>query len=132
MLERANATSPTNAPPTGPCALGPDRSPLPRLAYAPAEVATIVGLSRSKVMQLLADGDIPSVKIDRSRRVLHADLVAWLDALRHAVPRIEPDPELGRDAVPGIEPVREVYLPRTPTSPRPPSADGAQLRGTLS
>lgn len=55
---------------------------LARLAYAPAEVAAIVGLSRSKVMQLLADGIIPSVKIDRSRRVLHDDVVAWLDSLR--------------------------------------------------
>lgn len=54
----------------------------PRLAYAPAEVATAVGLSRSKVMALVADGIIPSVKIDRSRRVLHDDLVAWLEGLR--------------------------------------------------
>lgn len=55
---------------------------LPRLAYAPAEVATVLGLSRSKVMALLGDGTIPSVKIDRSRRVLHTDLVAWLEGLR--------------------------------------------------
>lgn len=33
-------------------------------------------------MALIAGGLIPSVKIDRSRRVLHEDLVAWLESLR--------------------------------------------------
>lgn len=55
-----------------------------RLAYAPAEVAAIVGLSRSKVMALIASGEIPSLKVGRARRVLHSDVVAWLDSLKHS------------------------------------------------
>lgn len=54
-----------------------------RLAYSPAEVAAIVGLSRSKVMALIGSGEIPSLKVGRARRVLHTDVVAWLDSLKH-------------------------------------------------
>lgn len=53
-----------------------------RLAYPPAEVAALVGLSRSKVMALLASSEIPSVKVGRARRILHTDVVAWLDGLK--------------------------------------------------
>lgn len=53
-----------------------------RLAYPPAEVAQLLGLGRSKTLALIADGTIPSVKIDRARRILHADLVAYIESLR--------------------------------------------------
>lgn len=53
-----------------------------RLAYPPAEVAHLLGLGRSKTLALIADGTIPSVKIDRARRILHADLVAYIESLR--------------------------------------------------
>lgn len=52
-----------------------------RLAYAPAEVADMLGLSRSKVMALVADGTIPSLRIDRCRRIRHDEIVAYLDRL---------------------------------------------------
>lgn len=55
---------------------------LHRLAYPPAEVAQLLGLGRSKTLALIAAGTIPSVKIDRARRVLHSDLVAYVDSLR--------------------------------------------------
>ncbi len=57
-------------------------APQQRLAYPPAEVAQLLGLGRSKTLALIADGSIPSVKIDRSRRVLHADLVVYVESLR--------------------------------------------------
>lgn len=56
-------------------------APPTRLAYPPVEVAGLLGLSRSKVMALVADGTIPSLKIDRSRRIRHEDVVAYLDRL---------------------------------------------------
>lgn len=59
-------------------------APPHRLAYPPAEVAQLLGLGRSKTLALIADGTIPSVKIDRARRILHADLVAYVESLRRA------------------------------------------------
>ncbi len=53
-----------------------------RLTYRPAEVAQLLGLGRSKTLALIADGTIPSVKIDRARLVLHTDLVAYVESLR--------------------------------------------------
>jgi excisionase family DNA binding protein len=47
-------------------------------------VAQLLGLGRSKTLALIADGTIPSVKIDRARRILHADLVAYVESLRRA------------------------------------------------
>lgn len=58
--------------------------PPARLAYAPAEVAGLLGLGRSKTMALIADGAIPSVKIGRCRRIRHDDVVAYLDRLAAA------------------------------------------------
>lgn len=52
-----------------------------RLAYPPAEVAQLLGLSKAKVYELLARGAIPSVKIDNSRRILHDALVDYLHSL---------------------------------------------------
>lgn len=52
-----------------------------RLAYKPAEAADLLDMSRSKLYELLASGEIKSLKIDRSRRVRHDELVAYLDRL---------------------------------------------------
>lgn len=57
-----------------------------RLAYPPSEVAQLLGLGRSKTLALVADGTIPSVKIDRARRILHSDLVAYVESLRVECP----------------------------------------------
>ena len=65
-----------------------------RLAYPPAEVAQLLGLGRSKTLALIADGTIPSVKIDRARRILHTDLVAYIDSLREDARRTGP-PDAG-------------------------------------
>lgn len=34
-----------------------------RLAYRPTEVAAVIGLSRSKVYELIARGEIPSIRL---------------------------------------------------------------------
>lgn len=49
------------------------------------DVVEITGLSRSKVAELVARREIPSVSIGRARRVLPEDLEAWLRSNRQAV-----------------------------------------------
>ena len=45
-----------------------------RLLFRVPEVAVFLNVSRSKVYELLASGDLPSVKIDRTRLVRGSDL----------------------------------------------------------
>ena len=40
-----------------------------KLLYTPVEVAHALGISRSAIYVLMANGDIPSVRIGASRRV---------------------------------------------------------------
>lgn len=42
------------------------------------QVCRIVNLGRSKVFELILTGQIPSISIGRSRRVLREDLMAWV------------------------------------------------------
>jgi excisionase family DNA binding protein len=46
------------------------------------EVAVRLGLSRAKVYQLMANGDLPSVKVGGCRRVRSEDLRAFTKDLR--------------------------------------------------
>ena len=55
-----------------------------KLLYRVDEVCEILGLSRSKVYELVANGDIPMLKIGRSARVSRAALEKWLNSLREA------------------------------------------------
>lgn len=51
-----------------------------RLLLRPSEVAIALSLGRAKTYELIAKGDIPSVRFGRSVRV-RADLLAeWIDA----------------------------------------------------
>ena len=52
--------------------------PPARLAYSPSEAAELLGLSRARVYELMASGDLPSLRIGRSRRIRHEALVAFL------------------------------------------------------
>ena len=81
--------------PTDPLALRADPAP-PRLAYPPAEVAQLLGLGRSKTLALIADGTIPSIKIDRARRILHSDLVGYVESLRDASDKPRPSPGISQ------------------------------------
>ncbi len=49
-----------------------------RLAYRPAEVGEAIGVSRSKAYELIAAGEIPSVKVGGCVRVPVAALQAWI------------------------------------------------------
>ena len=55
-----------------------------RLLYRVPEVALILNISRSKVYELFASGELESVKIDRIRLVRSSDLLAHVDQL-HSV-----------------------------------------------
>ena len=46
------------------------------------QVCRILNLGRSKVFELLASQQIPSISIGRSRRVLRADLMEWIEKQR--------------------------------------------------
>jgi excisionase family DNA binding protein len=52
-----------------------------RLLYRVSEVALILNISRSKVCELFASGELESVKIDRIRLVRSSDLRAYVDQL---------------------------------------------------
>jgi excisionase family DNA binding protein len=52
------------------------------LAYKPQHAAEQIGCSRAFIYRLMERGELPSVKIGASRRILHDDLVAFLKAHR--------------------------------------------------
>jgi len=52
--------------------------------YTPTQVSAILQLSRTKTYQLISSGDLPSVRIGRSRRVVHDDLDSFVDRCRTA------------------------------------------------
>lgn len=45
----------------------------------PAEAADAIGISRSKIYELIASGSIPSVSVGKSRRVPVGALREWID-----------------------------------------------------
>jgi len=55
-----------------------------QLLLTPADVAQALGISRSKVYELMATGAIPSVKIGSARRIPADCLAAFVGRLRHA------------------------------------------------
>lgn len=64
---------------------GPDREqdPLGTLPYkllTPIQVAELLGVGRSTVYELLASGDIPSVRVGRSRRVPLGSVEKYVEA----------------------------------------------------
>ena len=49
-----------------------------RLLLRPAEAAEAIGVSRSRMYELLASGDVPSIRVGRTVRVPVAALQAWI------------------------------------------------------
>ena len=70
-----------------------DTTPSGRLLYSPVEAARVLGIGRSTLYVLLADGTIPSVRIGTSRRIRAADLATWTARLQPAGPT-RPAPRL--------------------------------------
>jgi excisionase family DNA binding protein len=54
------------------------RDLMERLLLRPVEAAEAIGISRSKIYELLASGDLPSVRIGASVRVPVEALRAWI------------------------------------------------------
>jgi excisionase family DNA binding protein len=50
-----------------------------RLLLRPTEAAEVIGLGRSKIYELLATGELPSIRIGSSVRVPVDALRAWID-----------------------------------------------------
>lgn len=53
-----------------------------KLLYPPTEAATMLGLGRSKIYELLASGELESVKIGKARRVPAEALEDYVRRLR--------------------------------------------------
>lgn len=51
------------------------------LLLSPEQAAQELGIGRSHLFRLLADGDVVSVKIGRSRRIPRDSLQAYIDRL---------------------------------------------------
>ena len=52
--------------------------PMDRLLLRPAEAAEVIGVGRSKCYELLASGELPSIRIGNSVRVPVDALRAWI------------------------------------------------------
>ena len=48
-----------------------------RLAYTTFEAAAAVGVSRAHIYNEMARGNLPSVALGRTRRIMRDDLLAW-------------------------------------------------------
>jgi putative molybdopterin biosynthesis protein len=67
-----------------------------KLLFRPGEAAEVLGLSRTKVYDLIARGELPSVRVGHSIRVRAADLSSWLQDLRRDDSEADPSGS-GRD-----------------------------------
>ena len=96
-----------------------------RLLYRVTEVAVFLNVSRSKVYELLASGDLRSVKIDRTRLVRGSDLRDYVESLgpeaSHSVrplrARSAPDGRLALSRRAGLRSARpsvKIYSVRSP------------------
>jgi excisionase family DNA binding protein len=79
-------------------------TPLPRLAYGINDAADALGLSRSRIYELIARGEISACKIGKRTIIPAAELTAFLD--RHRVAHLSgrmiaplPRPVPGPDGV---------------------------------
>ena len=53
-----------------------------RWAYTTTETAAAVGVSRARIYNEMARGNLPSTSLGRTRRILRDDVVAWLERNR--------------------------------------------------
>lgn len=57
----------------------PEKQGLERVVYNPAEVATLLGISRDKVYELINSGDIPHKTLGRLKVIPYTLFHQWLD-----------------------------------------------------
>jgi excisionase family DNA binding protein len=65
-------------------------SALTRLAYSPSEGAQVLGISRSKIYELIAARDLKVIKLGSRTLVLHSELVRFVGSLGARGPRGRP------------------------------------------
>ena len=53
--------------------------PIERLLYRPAAAADAIGVSRSRIYELIASGEVPSVRVGRTLRVPVDALRRWVE-----------------------------------------------------
>ena len=53
-----------------------------KLLFSPEQVAELLSISRTRVYELMAAGDLFSVKLGKVRRVPKASLLEYIDKLR--------------------------------------------------
>jgi excisionase family DNA binding protein len=53
-----------------------------KLLHAPEDAARLLSIGRAQLYELLARGDIESIKLGRLRRIPHDALTAYVDRLR--------------------------------------------------
>ena len=56
-----------------------DPSQVERILYRPAEAAKAIGISRSRIYELIARGEIPSIRVGGVVRVPVASLQGWVN-----------------------------------------------------
>jgi excisionase family DNA binding protein len=56
----------------------------PQLAYSPGGSAQVLGISRSKLYELIADGQLKAVKLGSRTLIFHSELVRFLTTLSTA------------------------------------------------
>ena len=61
-----------------------------KLLFTPSEAAAVLGIGRSKIYELLNDGQLRSVRIDRCRRIPADELVALVERLRSPSAAVSP------------------------------------------
>lgn len=61
-----------------------------KLLFTPSEAAAVLGIGRSKIYELLNDGQLRSVRIDRCRRIPADELVALVERLRSSGATVSP------------------------------------------
>lgn len=56
--------------------------PVERILYRPSEAAEAIGVSRSRMYELLASGEVPSIQVGHVKRVPVDKLREWVE--RHS------------------------------------------------
>jgi excisionase family DNA binding protein len=51
-----------------------------KLLLRPIEAAEVLGFSRSRVYEMIAKSEIPSIKVGKSVRVVNSALRAWVES----------------------------------------------------
>lgn len=80
---RMRARKGTDAPSLASLSAGVASLPVMRLLLPLEDAAGALGVSERTVKRLVAEGDLPSVKVERRRLVHVDDLTAYADRLRH-------------------------------------------------